>query len=294
MTRRLAVLACLALAPALAAAQLTITESNDNDRYVNIAECSGNPSDNLAFIWTVPSVGPYDLYVSDTSGCPQKGSTVNSVTTTANTQTVATNIAQSAWNQSDTAGSLLASVSIPCSSTQRSLFFCVFTAGTTAPTTSAIATGSISLDLVNAPAPRPTGLSAGDGSLTLSWELGSGSADPSQAGSADRFRVYARVAGSSDTPRTQDVTGGGSRNGKITGLTNGVDYEVWVKAITIGGNESADSDKLTDRPIPINDFWRLYRQDGGREQGGCATGAVGLGALLGLVPLALRRRRSRA
>jgi hypothetical protein len=290
MMRRLAVLACLAL-PAAAAAQITINEQNDTDLYINIAECKGNPSDNISFQWTATSAGPYDLYVSDTSGCPPKGSTVNGVTTNANTASVATGVQQSTWSQSNTAGSLLNSISIPCSSTTRSMFVCVFTAGTT---TSPAATGSIGLDLVNAPPPEPIApVGSGDSSLTLSWNLGAGSADPSQAGSADRFRVYARPTGSTDAPRTQDVTGGGSRNGRISGLTNGVTYDIWVTAITIGGNESQPSTPLQGTPVPVNDFWRLYQNDGGKEQGGCATGAAGLAALAALAPLAWRKRRSR-
>ena len=53
MTRRLAVLACLAAVPAVASAQnITVTESTDRDSIINIAECQNQPPDMLAFVWT--------------------------------------------------------------------------------------------------------------------------------------------------------------------------------------------------------------------------------------------------
>jgi Synergist-CTERM protein sorting domain-containing protein len=44
-------------------------------------------------------------------------------------------------------------------------------------------------------------------------------------------------------------------------------------------------------PLMSNDFWTSYKNQGGKEQGGCNTGGGGLLALAGAA-LALLRRRS--
>jgi hypothetical protein len=292
MTRRLILLACLACAPALAVAQtITVTESNDTDRIINIAECSNSPPDRLAFQWTTTTGTAFDLYVSDQAGCPAPGTTVNGVTTNAHTASVATNITQSNLNEGDTAATLLSKAQIPCTSSSSALFVCVFPAGTT---TTAAATASIQLDLVSPPAPQAVSVSAGDSSLNVSWSVGTGSADAGTSGSPNTFRVYYVPADGSSGEKYATFTSATSSSGRISGLTNGTTYDITVTALTIGGNESArSSPPVPGTPVVINDFWRLYKNDGGQEQGGCATGAAGLAALAALVPLAWRRRRSR-
>jgi Synergist-CTERM protein sorting domain-containing protein len=292
MLRRLAVLACLAALPALGSAQnITITESNDTDGYVNTAECNNSPVDQLAFAWavTVPATS-YDLYVSDQAGCPANGSTVNGVATNAHTANVAVGILQTSYNNGNTAAALLNSAQIQCLSTSTALFVCVFANGTTA---NAIATGSVKLDLTSAPAPVLTSVSPGDGSLQVTWRLGTGTGDGGTAGSADRFTINYAPSATPTSIKQLTITGGGL-SGRITGLTNGVEYTVTVTALTIGGNASEPSTALTGTPHVVNDFWRQYQLEGGRETGGCATGAAGLTALLALTPLLLRRKRRRS
>jgi Synergist-CTERM protein sorting domain-containing protein len=293
MNRRLTLLACLACAPALAMAQtITVTESNDQDKIVNIAECQNQPPDRLAFVWTPTTTSTaYDLYVSDQASCPPPGQTVNGVSTNAHTGSVATGILQTSLNQGDTAATLLNLAQISCLSSSSSLFVCVFATGTT---TNAVATGTVQLDLVTPPAPTLNSVSPGDGSLNASWTVGSGSADAGTSGSANSFRVHYVPTDGSAPDRYATFTGAGTTSGRVTGLTNGVEYTVTVTALTIGSNESPRSNSLAGTPIPIEDFWRLYHDvNGGRDQGGCATGAAGLAALAALAPLVLRRRRSR-
>jgi hypothetical protein len=290
--RRLILLACLACAPALASAQtVVVTESNDQDKIINIAECSNSPADRLAFVWSVAAAAPYDLYVSDQANCPAPGSTVNGVTTNAHTATVNTNIQQASYNQGDTASTLLSSVGIQCLGASATLFVCVFTSGTN---TNPIATGSVPLDLVSPAAPVLVSVSGGDGSLTAVWTLGTGSADAGTTGSANNFTVTATPADGSPGQRSTTFTGAGTTSGRVTGLINGVLYNVTVTALTIGSNPSPPSNELPGTPVVVNDFWRLYQNAGGREQGGCGTGAAGLAALLALAPLLWRKRRSRS
>jgi hypothetical protein len=79
---------------------------------------------------------------------------------------------------------------------------------------------------------------------------------------------------------------------RLDGLVIGTQYDVVVIAISEGGNESDKSPVATGTPVVVNDFWRLYRNAGGGEEGGCSTtGGVSL-ALLAFAPFALRRRRS--
>lgn len=292
MMRRLTVLAWLACVPALAHAQtITVTESNDTDSIINSAECRNSPVDTLAFAW-MSGTGAlsYDLYVSNQAGCPPPGTVVNGVTTNAQTHPVHTGIINQSYNGGETASSLLNAVGIQCSSATTTLFVCVFANGTT---TNALATGSLQLDLVSPAAPNALSVSSGDGSLNVTWEPGTGSADAGNSGSAYTYRVYYAPAADPANTRYKTFTGASTSAGRVTGLDNGTDYIVYVTALTIGGNESSPSNQLTGTPVPVQDFWRLYKNSGGQESGGCATGAAGLAALAALTPLAFRRRRSR-
>jgi hypothetical protein len=90
----------------------------------------------------------------------------------------------------------------------------------------------------------------------------------------------------------------------VTGLKNGVHYNVAVSAVDGSGNigpPSPQSSTSCDFPAPVSDFWRIYRTDGGGAGGGfCALEAVGapvgstvLFGGLGAAAVALVRRRRR-
>ena len=66
-----------------------------------------------------------------------------------------------------------------------------------------------------------------------------------------------------------------------------------VSALSAAGNPSAESNALLGTPIPADDFWDRYSAAGGQEEGGCATGAAGPLALLGLAAAFARRRAGR-
>jgi Synergist-CTERM protein sorting domain-containing protein len=292
MLRRLAVLASLAAAPALAAAQTVIvTESNDTDAIINAGECVNNPVDQLAFAWT-PSVQStsYDLYASDTANCPAEGTTTNGVTNNAHTRSFATGINRTSLNQGDTASKLLNLAQIQCNSSSSALFICVFPNNNN---TTPVATASVTLDLAFAPAPVLNPVSPGDSSLQVSWQLGAGTADGGQSGSADRFDVYYAPTSDLASEKRGGTATNGRRDFRLGNLTNGVEYRVRVKALTIGGNQSDFSNEQIGTPHVVDDFWRLYQNAGGQERGGCATGAAGLTALVALTPLILRRRKRR-
>ena len=93
-------------------------------------------------------------------------------------------------------------------------------------------------------------------------------------------------------------TGGTSM--RITGLENDVEYNVALVAIDDAANVSAKA-SATATPVPTDDFWEHYRQQGGEANGGFCiasvtdtTGGATARLLLALLVLGLAlRRRSR-
>lgn len=82
-----------------------------------------------------------------------------------------------------------------------------------------------------------------------------------------------------------DFVSGGSfgtdrTSGKITGLENGVPYEVRARGEDQAGNIGPPSDVQISVPVHTQGFFDRYKQAGGEETGGCAAGAGG--PLLGL------------
>jgi hypothetical protein len=313
MSQRLAAIAALLLAPSMALAQatpaagsVTIVESADsteNPPYINIKECDATTADTLTYYWQASSFvgGTYELWMADqppastststTSTCPAQSST----TLTVHSQLIARDLPATAASQSfkDTATisqrlkqltDLGASLS--CTGTATLVYLCVNytpTGGTLANA----ATGSPKLDFGVPPTPANVVLGPGDSVLHVSWAAGSGG-----TGSTDGYRVkWGPHNGTLDG--SHDLTGSGTTSFDIGGLQNDTEYDVQVLALSPGNNESEATAIASGKPIFVNDFWRLYRQDGGREQGGCAAGAGGLLALLALVPLAWRRHRRR-
>jgi hypothetical protein len=100
----------------------------------------------------------------------------------------------------------------------------------------------------------------------------------------------------------ETVSGESTGSYTVTGLTNGNYYAVAVSAVDAFGNIGPPSTpQACDYPAPVNDFWTVYREDGGPSGGLCALEAVGAPATstaafasLGAAGIALlRRRRSR-
>ncbi|HLK39186.1 MAG TPA: fibronectin type III domain-containing protein [Polyangiaceae bacterium] len=87
----------------------------------------------------------------------------------------------------------------------------------------------------------------------------------------------------------------------IEGLLNGRTYTVAVAAVDGSGNVGPPSLQQCDYPAPVDDFWKIYRRDGGGAGGGlCALEAVGSrgGSTLtylsvGAAAVAFGRRRKR-
>lgn len=297
MAQRLAAIVLLA-APSLVLAQtagngtVTVAENSDQDKIVSVAECLNQKQDNLQITWTFNSggAGPFTLLASDQTSCPQ--SSTNGTTVTAHTVPLGSSATNNFADPQTVANRITAVFGANCPTTATVLFVCVIDSGNN------IITGSIPLDLAAPPKPENVTVTPGDSALNVSWSQGSGSVDGG-TGAANGFRVYctpnatAPAAGTPITNRCADITGQGTTSTRVNGLSNGTEYAIEVTAVTLSGNESAHSDRALGTPIEIQDFWRLYRTDGGQEQGGCAAGAGGLVALAALAPLAWRRLRRR-
>jgi hypothetical protein len=81
-----------------------------------------------------------------------------------------------------------------------------------------------------------------------------------------------------------------------------VNYNLVVAAVDGYGNIGPPSGEVCGKPEPIDDFWKIYRQDGGNAGGGlCALEAVGARAsstagillVVGTSALLARRRTAR-
>jgi len=304
MAPRLAAI-LLFVAPSIALAQttpttgngtVTVAENADQDKIISIAECLNQRSDNLQITWTFNSGGtpPFELRVSDQTSCPQTSS--NGTTVTAHSITIGTTSTNNFADPQTVSNRINAVFGAGCPTTATTLFVCVIdSAGN-------VITGSIPLDLAAPPAPFANTPTPGDSALNVSWSQGSGTVDAGSVdggtGTANSYRIFCEPSanapdGGAITTRCADITGQGTTSTRVTGLTNGTEYAVEVTAVTLSGNESPHSNRVFGTPIEIQDFWRLYKTDGGREQGGCAAGAGGLVALLALAPLAWRRWRRR-
>lgn len=282
-----ALLTAALLVPSLALAQVTVTETGDSpDGVVNIAECQGltNNRSTMSFRWTIAGTtfSQVEVRISDTSGCPLPSS--NSTAQTASLGTFPNNTNTTSIASTDA----LSRINIPTSACTAgpnlTVNVCVIprdalgneVAGSTM-------TGTFLLDRFIPARPEQVSVTPGDRALRVSW--------PPVSGSLVTYRVEATPVG---VPGASPIRSSESNDTSIRlgGLQIGQEYSVVVVSISEGGNESSPSDPVLGTPVEVDDFWRLYRNAGGAEEGGCSTTGAGSLALLAFVPFALRRRRS--
>lgn len=80
---------------------------------------------------------------------------------------------------------------------------------------------------------------------------------------------------------------------EIDGLTNGVDYTVYVVGVDAAGNASDPSETKTGRPIETHGIWQAVKDDGGEPATGCSSVGLGSLAVLALGTWIVRRRAQR-
>jgi Fibronectin type III domain len=156
-----------------------------------------------------------------------------------------------------------------------------------------VVTRTIQLDPTVPAPPVNVSASPGESGLNVSWAAGTGgdAAATSYTATASPVSPDATHIGCSSGGGGGSCSVSNDTHCRISGLTNGACYDVKVKAFSAVNNPSQDSSPAPGVPQPVLDFWRLYKGDGGVENGGCGQGAAGLLALLGLAPFAPRSRR---
>jgi hypothetical protein len=158
------------------------------------------------------------------------------------------------------------------------------------PTNVQVAAGTFNFQLAIPPAPNITGVSPGDGQLSVAVTPGTATANETATTGVTYTVTCTPPAGG-----TAVSTTGNAGNIACNGLVNGVAYTVSAAGSSAAGNGGATvTAPGSFTPLPFLNFWDVYKNDGGVEQGGCGTGGAGALApalaLLGL--LAARRRRS--
>jgi hypothetical protein len=121
---------------------------------------------------------------------------------------------------------------------------------------------------------------------------------------ADAFKEGFIESSSVIDPKWQcaEVASGATTRVQLSGLKNGVGYQVAVAPKDLFGNTGTPSDVFCAVPQEVDDFFETYRKSGGQGGGGyCSVNRVGfsLGAgagavgMLALAAYGIRRRRSK-
>jgi hypothetical protein len=274
-------------------AELADTEGEVN--FIGIEECQGG-IDTLR--WTLNTGtgsftlnGTYLFVVSDdppvTSGADtgfcQDDDDEN--TTTRQIEEFVATVGPSSTREIETAA-IPAALGLPCTGAppDQPMYLCVEWLDSTGAR-AGFANVKLTLQLRPPPPPANVRVTPSEDALDVAWSAGSVG-----AGQVDSFEYEAVATAEGATTRRSRVRATSTR---LEGLANGTTYSVVVTAYSEGNNASEPSAAVTATPIPIDDFWEHYQNSGGPDDGGCASGPAGLGALAGLaLALAVRRRRA--
>jgi len=283
--RRLLVVLTL-LSPSLGLAQ-TVGEVLVLPAAFGVPDCTST-STYVTLTWTsaltVITGDQYRVYVSTSSSCPTTGAPTgtklgNDIPALTQTQGYGGGLSRSEFI---TASAASCTPGGPTST----IWVCVQHV-TLADVVRTTMSGSAPLYVSPPPVPVSVTVAPGDSALIIGWSDG-----VANGVAAATYNVTVVAQGNAADTRTQAFTG---RTGnRVTGLTNGVTYDVTVTAVSAGSTESAPSSPaVSGTPETVFGFWEQYQAASGREQGGCGGGPAGALSLLGLaLALGGLRRRS--
>ncbi len=276
------------------------TTSSGDTWYVGGSACTSNAAVQLKWLAqlagssTYPITNAqYDILTSNTTGCP---ATTTGVTTNA----VATALSGGALLQVEqylnatvdggTQGLVTGAGASCTATTDQAIYVCVkLYAGADRATVLGNAAATLTLQVAAAQAPSGVVVTPSDSALKVSWTA---SATPPAVKS---YQAIARPPGCASTDTACAIYSGWvtGTSTTINNLTNNVTYQVTVQAQSLGGNVSAESTpSMPGTPIPVLDFFDWYKQQNGREVGGCSTGGgTGILTALGALGLLARARR---
>jgi MYXO-CTERM domain-containing protein len=323
--RRASLLAVLLTAPATVVAQTAPTPSPGQitfpdvsqspiDGYINLAECRGGT---IKLSWRVQfepgmsfiNIASYQLYAANKIPSPAPTGNActkrngengdNSVQAGSVGTVVTSNLGETMLDvEYLTSQIAAASGKGACNATAaEDIEICVEATDSPAGAGNLVGTarGKLILSLVPPNTPTdPSTPAPGEGALNVSWSKSPGDPVP------DYYVAQATTGPNVDPTQTATVTVGSGTisaldtrmSARISHLTDGVVYQVTVTAFSIADNPSLEPAFAgTGSPTQVNDFFEMYKADGGREVGGCSSGTAGLLALAGVgALLALRRR----
>ena len=304
---RALLLAAALAAPALAGAQVAdgVLQPVSGDEYVNAAQCTGAETTPTALVWNTHVTalfsqgGTYRLFASskqpgttgtDANYCPETDDTANGVRAgQVGADLDATSQAVTASKDFSPLEMVRAAGYDACDATsEKTIYLCVHWYDASGAR-NGWAKGTVKLSLTTPAAPVAVSVTPGDSALNVGWTAGTGGAVDAAEYSVVATTTDARdPTGTHAFPRTNDTSY------RARGLVNGVTYSVVVFAYSKAGNPSQASTAVPGTPLPVSDFWDVYRQSGGTESGGCASGPAGAAALLGSAALlALARRKKK-
>jgi hypothetical protein len=309
--RRAFILAALA-APVLASAQLTPspgqvipTDPPNSDTahglFIDADECIAANGRQVELSWSIPSTSTnvtYEVWAANQSptgtGTGGTAGTCNTIPNQTNSYTVGqvgdpltpANPNGAVSFEPYPAATFVTAAGYTCSDTAlRSIYVCV--QAKDGNTSANLGIAQVTLTLSTARPGPPTGVTAtpaDDTSLKVSW-----SPPTSSPSAADYVVTWSTNPNDPSPAEKTDIT---STTYTVTGLQTDTTYTFKVYARTNAGSRSTEFGSVAAAPVPVADFWDAYQAAGGKEQGGCAAGAAGPVALLGVAALlaALRRR----
>jgi hypothetical protein len=318
---RLPLLLALLAVPALAQAQAVgvfepqpVDERYDNDLYINLSECDPAQTRQVEFRWNVQlesgfafRSGVFKVFATNrqpttTSGlayCETEDDTANSLWAGQVGDDIPTLSAGTAGNGVLITSEFVTEAGRTCEvGGDLQIYVCVHyhpyvQGGGTAvdPTRQGLASGTLTLSTQSPQPPTLNSVRPGNERLEGNWTA-------SDTGLASEWYRIIATGTAGPTPadpvpptRSDDVQA--ATRGWVDQLVNGATYDVTVVGLSAAGNPSVPSNALSGSPIPADDFWDRYRAAGGQEEGGCAAGAAGPLALLGLAAAFARRRAGR-
>lgn len=155
--------------------------------------------------------------------------------------------------------------------------------------------------IVDAQRPEPPGsfeVTVTEDNINATWTLSS-SNDVSQYGIYFSTTPFEGGALSNPSLGSSFVTAAGDRTTASFQVNTPADTTLYVAMVAVdeNGNESVLSSVVTSEAIETEDFWENYKNAGGAETGGCATGSgspLGFLAFAGVFGVAMRRRTRRS
>lgn len=279
---RLAPLLVLLVAPAALAANIVVQAGGSTAAPYRFGRDACNDNNSLNFTWDVDN--PFtEMKVQLRKGDCSSGDTLTLQYNTidSNSYSVAVPLQQFLFDLTSGDGGQGCNSAVS-SAAPRVVYLCV----TTSNGTTTLDTGSFAVNfaLTDPTPPVLQEVQGGDRRLRAVWRKGNSNETIAnydvyvvpQDGGFDVDQPAISEYSSESNEVSVDLT----RTGAGAALSNELEYDVAVRARDRFLNVSALSDKLAGRPVPVDDFYNLYRRNGGEAEGGGGCESTPTGAWL--------------